>query len=69
MITPEEFEKNMKEIFEKHGDDPEICHDIMDELLAETLRSLGYNKGIEIFDKAERWYSYPLLLHPRSCSE
>ena len=57
MITPEEFEKNMKEIFEKHGDDPEICHDIMDELLAETLRSLGYNKGIEIFDKAERWYS------------
>lgn len=53
--TPAEFEAKMKAIFSK-GYDPERAHGQADDLLIETLITLGYKKGAAIFTKAERWY-------------
>ena len=56
-VTPEEFEKHMEDIYDTYYTDPEVCHTLMDEFMADTLKSLGYNKGIEIFDESVKWYS------------
>lgn len=57
VITPDEFTRRMKLIVEEHEDDPEILHGEMDELIMETLESLGYEEGIKIFDDAPKYYS------------
>lgn len=55
-MTPEEFWLKMCTIQTKHHN-PEIIHIEMDELMCELLMQLGYNKGIEVFNNAEKWYS------------
>lgn len=53
-ITPEEFYQKMVE-YEKY--DEETAHMKMDGLLCETLKQLGYSKGVEVFENADKWYS------------
>jgi len=52
IITPEEFEAKAKSF----TGDPHDAHSQMDVLMEETLKSLGYEKGIKIIADQERWY-------------
>ena len=53
-MTPEEFAKRMEEI--KNNDhDPERKRTEVDDLFCELLKSIGYSKGIEIFDEIILW--------------
>lgn len=56
-MTPEQFAKRMQAIHERNGKDREAAHEEADELMAETLRSLGYGAGVAIFEKLEKWYA------------
>ena len=53
----ESFAEQMRVIRYNHQDDEEICHALMDDLMCETLRSLGYEKGIDIFEETPKWYA------------
>lgn len=56
-MTPSEFEAKMQQIKDEEQNDPEICHERMDDLISQLLIKLGYEAGIKIFDEAEKWYS------------
>ena len=60
-MTPEEFEEKMKKTYDKHhmeeGHAGEEGHMEMDAILVETLRSLGYDKGCDIYDSVSMWYA------------
>ena len=56
-MTPEEFKKRMEMLSEKYEDDQEQVHICMDMLMCDTLRSLGYGDGIDIFNNTHMWYS------------
>ena len=56
IITPEEFAAQMRDIFTDGGDlDVEHCD--ADDLLCKVLRSLGYGAGVDIFERADKWYA------------
>lgn len=63
MITPAEFEDRMREIKEavdRHDHvtyDEESGHFAADHLMCTVLKSLGYVKGVEIFEQLDKWYS------------
>ena len=54
IMTPDEFEARMKEAAEEDG---ETGHRLADELMAKLLTSLGYGKGVEVFEKMGKWYA------------
>lgn len=54
-MNPEEFYKRMAELAEDY--DIEDDHYTMDMLMCEVLKSLGYEKGIEVFENVDRWYA------------
>jgi len=54
-IDPEEFRLLMEQIFLSR--DIEARHRAADELMCTTLRSWGYALGVEIFEKAMKWYA------------
>jgi hypothetical protein len=54
-MTPAEFLHRMKTL--PHADNPEYAHIEADELMCEALRSLGYGKGVDIFENMETWYA------------
>ena len=69
-MTPLEFENKMKELVGLQNieityrgelfvdvSDPETTHKKADNLLAEVLNSLGYQKGIKIFESMPKWYA------------
>lgn len=58
LITPAEFERRMKEIKEiaEIQDDEEYGHMQADALLVETLNSMGYEAGTEVFRKMGKRY-------------
>lgn len=56
LITPAEFERTMRLIDETSSDEEE-AHIRADDLLCETLRQFGYEKGVEIFENMGKWYS------------
>ncbi len=63
-MTPEEFAAKMLEASKityshwgKEYADIEDSHAAMDDLMCNLLRSLGYGDGIDIFEKAEKWYA------------
>ncbi len=56
-MTPEEFELKMQTLLTKYGDNTETLHVEMDELMCKCLSELGYDKGVEVFENADRWYS------------
>lgn len=60
-MTPESFETKMKETYDKYnmkdGNAGEEGHMEMDAILVETLRSLGYDKGCDIYESVSMWYA------------
>lgn len=54
-MTPQEFEKEMKLIYNNF--DIEDAHKHMDNLMCELLRTFGDKEGIKIFEEQEKWYS------------
>jgi hypothetical protein len=52
----DEFNKEMKHISENQWR-TEDAHIEMDDVMCNTLRKLGFEKGIEIFEHTEKWYS------------
>jgi hypothetical protein len=52
IITPDEFEAKMESFI----GDPHDAHVQMDDLMEKTLISLGYEKGVEVFQKQDKWY-------------
>lgn len=55
--SPEEFYQKMLKIKEDYEYDKEKLHGEMDDLMCEVLKSLGYGKGIGIFEDTDKWYS------------
>ena len=56
-MTPYEFSKRMRDIFVEYGEDEEVAHLKMDQLMSEVLIELGYGVGIALFNKQKKWYS------------
>lgn len=56
-MTPDEFAEKMKKIIEDTGCYEETFHWEADELMCEILVSLGYEKGVKIFQKQLEWYA------------
>jgi hypothetical protein len=61
-MTPEEFEKRMRECFppppdKGRGYDKEVAHGNADQLMCDLLTELGYGKGVEVFENADKWYA------------
>lgn len=54
-LTPEEFEKIMKTYSELSSKADR--HELADKLVCDLLRALGYEDGVEIFEKMEKWYA------------
>lgn len=54
-MTPEGFAWEMRLI--ARGDDEEVEHSDMDDLMCELLTSLGYEEGVQIFKDAHKWYA------------
>lgn len=55
ILSPKEFAEKMNEAAKQ--EDIEYAHIEMDNLMAELLRSIGYQDGIDIFEDAEKWYA------------
>ena len=51
------FTDKMRELSELFSDDEEAGHVEMDKLMCETLRSLGFEVGIDIFINFPKWYA------------
>jgi hypothetical protein len=51
------FTAEMREAYQKYGDDEEIIHSMMDGIMCETLDKLGFTEGVEIFNEAPKWYA------------
>ena len=56
-ITPEHFAERMRLIAAIYSGDGECQHGAADELMEETLESLGYKAGLEVQSTFERWYA------------
>ena len=56
IITPAKFEDEMNRI-NTEDQDREIKHRAADDLICEVLSFLGYDKGVQIFKKMDKWYS------------
>lgn len=52
----DEFNEKMKYISENQWR-TEDAHIEMDDVMCNTLKKLGFGKGIEIFKHTEKWYS------------
>ena len=56
-MTPEEFATQMRKISNHYYDDLEVRHGRADDLLCGVLRKLGYEEGIDIYEKMDKWYA------------
>ncbi len=54
-MTPESFEIQMREIAK--GTDLEASHGYADKLMCDLLKSLGYGKGVAVFENMSKWYA------------
>ena len=57
VTTPEEFTRLMRDALTLLGDDKEVLHERMDDLMAKVLTELGYGEGVAIFESTEKWYA------------
>jgi len=66
MVMPAEIERQMKQLLEDNTHmltgvskvyDTEKIHQHADELLCKTLRSLGYEAAVDIYEKIPKHYS------------
>lgn len=53
--SAEAFCEGMKEIVDNN--DPEVGHAYADEYMMAFLSSIGYEKGVAVFNDMERWYA------------
>ena len=56
-FSPKVFEAKMRTLEQLFGDDPETFHYKADCLMCKVLSDLGYEAGVKVFDKAEKWNS------------
>lgn len=56
-MTPEQFEETMAALESCYHDDPEGFHHHADELMCTVLKAYGFSAGIDIFEKAKKWYA------------
>lgn len=56
-MTPEQFEETMATLESCYHDDPEGFHRHADELMCTILKAYGFSAGIDIFEKAKKWYA------------
>ena len=56
-MTPQEFEKLMRSTLLINKDDPEASHREADRLMAFTLETLGFGKGVKLWEQSKRWYA------------
>ena len=58
-MTPKEFESKMLYLEQEYGNgkDEEEFHGKADDLMKSVLCQLGYEDGVEIFDRNPKWYS------------
>lgn len=54
-IAPALFAETMRSILYV-GRDAEATHRGMDHLMCDVLRSMGYDEGIDVFERALKWY-------------
>jgi hypothetical protein len=54
-MKPEEFTLALSRIFPEEGYDSEIAHGQADDLMTDTLESLGYD--CSLFSEADIWYA------------
>lgn len=54
IISPKEFAAAMAEAV---NEGPEDGHIEADALMCETLRRLGYEEGVQIFENLKKWYA------------
>ena len=59
-MTPQEFATQMREAYETHwlkAGDEECVHIVMDGIMCNLLRLLGYGEGVDIFNNTPMWYA------------
>lgn len=59
-MTPEEFKQAMADAYHQHYDndaDVEVVHYVMDDIMCNLLKDLGYGEGIDIFIETPKWYA------------
>lgn len=56
-MDKKEFLNKMIQIAQEYSDDPECSHVVMDNLMCELLKQLGYEDGVKIFETTEKWCS------------
>ena len=56
-ITPKTFTRRINRIQKEYEGDKETRHCRLDDMLCETLRLLGYGKGVDVFENTDKWYS------------
>lgn len=54
-ITPAEFQDEMNRLAE--DDDTEMRHAFADEMMCKILCQFGYEIGVGLFKKMEKWYA------------
>ena len=54
--TPYEFKERIRAILYLYENDEAELHKAADEHLCETLILLGYEEGIRLYNKMEKWY-------------
>lgn len=57
IVGHQDFAKKMERIESMYDGYHEKTHSAMDKLMCKTLKSLGYGKGIKIFEESKRWYA------------
>jgi hypothetical protein len=55
-MSPDDFFERMVGI-DQYYKDEEQKHAAADELMCELLKSLGYEKGVQVFDDMDKWYA------------
>jgi len=58
-MNPQELKEALEKCINKKEDyrDIEEIHEDMDGLLVKTLRSLGYEEAMNVFDEQKKWYA------------
>lgn len=54
-MTPQEFKEKMEEIADIL--DIEVSHGFADDLMKQVLIELGYEEGVQVFEKMDKWYA------------
>ena len=54
-MSPETFEAQVRNIIQNCGEDYEMAHDKLDELLCQVLEQNGYHEGVNAYRKTPKW--------------